>query len=249
MVSLKLQARLAASILGCGRRRIWLDPNEAQDISNANSRATVRRLVKDFFIIRKPQEVRSRARWRRLKAAKALGRHTGLGRRKGTKEARTPSKQIWVRRIRVLRRLLRKYREAHKIDRTLYRKLYVSVKGGVFRNKRNLMEHIHRAKANIVREKQLKDQLEAKKVKNQQRREKVRKHEQKRREKERDRAAQAKADAIARQRATQAAQKPAAKTGKAVPGGKKAATTKPTPGGKAAPAGKAAAPAGKKAKK
>lgn len=37
MVSLRLQKRLAASILKCGKNRLWLDPNEASDISVANS--------------------------------------------------------------------------------------------------------------------------------------------------------------------------------------------------------------------
>ena len=31
MVSLKLQKRLAASILNCGARKIWMDPNEVSD--------------------------------------------------------------------------------------------------------------------------------------------------------------------------------------------------------------------------
>ena len=31
MVSLKLQKRLAASILNCGARKIWMDPNEVGD--------------------------------------------------------------------------------------------------------------------------------------------------------------------------------------------------------------------------
>lgn len=39
MVSLALQKRLAASVLGCGQRKVWLDPNETSDISEANSRA------------------------------------------------------------------------------------------------------------------------------------------------------------------------------------------------------------------
>lgn len=38
MVSLKLQKRLAASVLKCGVRKVWLDPNEVTDISTANSR-------------------------------------------------------------------------------------------------------------------------------------------------------------------------------------------------------------------
>ena len=37
MVALKLQKRLAASVLDCGRRKVWLDPNEVNEISMANS--------------------------------------------------------------------------------------------------------------------------------------------------------------------------------------------------------------------
>lgn len=37
MVSLKLQKRLAASVLKCGRGKVWLDPNEVNEISMANS--------------------------------------------------------------------------------------------------------------------------------------------------------------------------------------------------------------------
>ena len=36
MVSLKLQKRLAASVLNCGARRIWLDPNEVRAPAPAN---------------------------------------------------------------------------------------------------------------------------------------------------------------------------------------------------------------------
>ena len=32
-----LQKRLAASVLKCGKRKIWLDPNEVNEISMANS--------------------------------------------------------------------------------------------------------------------------------------------------------------------------------------------------------------------
>ena len=42
MVSLKMQKRLAASVMKCGQRKVWLDPNEVNEISMANSRESPR---------------------------------------------------------------------------------------------------------------------------------------------------------------------------------------------------------------
>ena len=36
--SLRVQKRLASSILSCGNKKVWLDPNEANEIANANTR-------------------------------------------------------------------------------------------------------------------------------------------------------------------------------------------------------------------
>ena len=89
-MNLRTQKRLAASVADCGKRKIWLDPNEVNEISNANSRQTIRKLIADGLIIRKPVTMHSRSRARELTKARRIGRHRGFGKRKGTADARMP---------------------------------------------------------------------------------------------------------------------------------------------------------------
>lgn len=37
MVNLRTQKRVAAAVLKCGKGRVWIDPNEADQVSQANS--------------------------------------------------------------------------------------------------------------------------------------------------------------------------------------------------------------------
>lgn len=37
MVNLRVQKRLSAAVMKCGKKRVWMDPNEANEISHANS--------------------------------------------------------------------------------------------------------------------------------------------------------------------------------------------------------------------
>ena len=46
MAFLRLQKRLAASVLKCGKKRVWIDPNETSEVALANSSTNF-----SFFVI------------------------------------------------------------------------------------------------------------------------------------------------------------------------------------------------------
>ena len=76
-----------------------------------------------------------------------------------------PGKVLWMRRQRVLRRLLKKYREGKKITKDIYHFFYLHAKGNIYKNKSVLIESIHKMKQEKIRENQLEDQKKARQVK------------------------------------------------------------------------------------
>jgi len=160
MVSLKVQKRLAAKVLKCGKGRIWMDPNEATEIGLAKSRRSVKKLAKDGYIVKKQTVTHSRSKARAWDAAKRLGRHMGIGKRQGGKNARMPTKLFWIRRQRALRRLLKKLRKNKKVDKNLYRKFYMGAKGNLYKNKKVLIESIHKERNEKVRQEKIDQEQE-----------------------------------------------------------------------------------------
>lgn len=132
----------------------------------------IRKLHSDGLILKRSVHMHSRSRVKRMHEAKRKGRHCGHGKRKGTANARMPVKILWMRRQRVLRRLLKKYRKAKKITKDIYHHFYLASKGNLFKNKSVLIEGIHKMKQEKVREQQLEAQREARRIKAAERKEK-----------------------------------------------------------------------------
>merc|ERR1712228_754099 len=122
------------------------------------TRTAVRKLIRDGFIIRKPQKIHSRFRARQRALEKKKGRHLGHGSRKGTRNARCSTKMLWMKRQRAMRRLLVRYKLAGKIDRKMYHRYYLKAKGNSFKNKANLIERINGELTEKKRNQQLLEQ-------------------------------------------------------------------------------------------
>ena len=75
--------------------------------------------------------------------------------------AHLPSKVLWISRIRVLRRLLKKMRDQKNIGKHIHHYLYVLAKVNQFKNKQVILKYIHNFKAVRDRERSLKEQAEA----------------------------------------------------------------------------------------
>lgn len=142
MTDLSNQRRMAADILKVGMDRVWMDPENSDDIAASITRDDVRAMIEDGLIKRKPKKGISRGRIRAMKRKKAYGHRKGHGSRKGARYARLPKKERWMRKIRALRRRLCELRDEGAIDKTTYRMLYNKARGGEFQDTAHLDTYI-----------------------------------------------------------------------------------------------------------
>ena len=132
MSDLGSQTRLAADVLDVGERRVWLDPDEADEIAEAITREDIRDLVDQGIIQAKGTQNNSRGRARERDQKRSYGHKKGQGKRKGKAGARQNKKDSWVSRIRAQRKRLKELRDNGTLDRTQYRELYNKASGGEF---------------------------------------------------------------------------------------------------------------------
>ncbi|MCD6443658.1 50S ribosomal protein L19e [Candidatus Bathyarchaeota archaeon] len=136
-MNVSVQRRMAAEILGVGVNRIWIDPSRLEDVRSAITREDIKRLIAEGVISKKPEKGTSRVRVRMRK-----GRRRGPGSRKGARKARLNPENLWPAKVRALRSFLRYLRDRRIISRSVYRELYLKVKGGAFQDVAALKRYI-----------------------------------------------------------------------------------------------------------
>jgi large subunit ribosomal protein L19e len=133
-MSLRGQRRLAASLLGIGQSRIWIDPEEADKVQSAITRKEIQTLIREGRIqaLQKKGVSRGRVRAR-------SGRRKKAGSRKGGQKI---GKEDWVVRIRSIRRHLRMLRDKRELSPGNYKTLLGMSKGGAFRGASHVDEYV-----------------------------------------------------------------------------------------------------------
>ncbi|MCD6109053.1 MAG: 50S ribosomal protein L19e [Thermoplasmata archaeon] len=171
MTDLRNQRRLAAEILKCGVNRVWVDEDRMDEIAKAVTRNDIRILIKGGAITKRPEKGISTGRKKKLKMQKEKGRRRGHGSRRGAKYARFPRKRRWIITIRSVRKVLKLLKEKNLIDKKIYRKYYLSAKGGSFRSKEHLLSHLVSDK--VIKEEDKKKILEELKKQEEKKTEKI----------------------------------------------------------------------------
>ena len=136
---------MAGEILKCGLHRVWIDPNDIESLEDAITRADIRIAIHNGTIRKLPETGQSRGRARRREGQRMKGRRRGQGSRRGAANARDPRKRRWIRTIRPLRELLRELRDSGRIDVRTYRVYYRQAKGGMFKGRSHLEQHLRAA--------------------------------------------------------------------------------------------------------
>jgi len=142
MTKLSSQRRLAAQILKVGQNRVWIDPERMDDVEAAITREEVKKLIHEKVITATPEKGVSRARAKTIQEKKRKGRRKGVGSKTGAGYAKISKKEVWMSRIRSLRKRLRELKATRVITETTYRKMYGVAGSGRFESVADLERYL-----------------------------------------------------------------------------------------------------------
>jgi len=143
-VNLSAKKRLVSRMTGVGMKRIKFDVDHLDDIADAITRQQIRSLI-TANTIRIEQIVgtsRGRAQEKKIQKSK---RGATQGSKKGRKGARVGKKEVYVTKVRSLRRRLKIAKERKEITNKNFWEIYKKINGNTVRNiahLRTLIEEI-----------------------------------------------------------------------------------------------------------
>ena len=137
VVNLKAKKRLASRVTGVGVHRIKFDTDHLDDVADAITRENIRSLITANTITIRPFTGTSKGRAQTKKAQKNK-RGTTQGSKQGRKGARVGKKEVYVAKVRSLRRLLKIAKDRKDLTNPEFWALYKKVGGNTVRNKAHL---------------------------------------------------------------------------------------------------------------
>lgn len=139
VVNLKAKKRLASRVTGVGVHRIKFDSDHLDDVADAITRENIRSLITANTIQIRPFTGTSRGRAQDKKDQKNK-RGTKQGSKQGRKGARVGKKEVYVAKVRSLRRLLKIAKDRKELTNSEFWSLYKKVGGNTVRNKAHLRQ-------------------------------------------------------------------------------------------------------------
>lgn len=137
VVNLRTKKRLVSRVTGVGINRIKFDSEKLDDIADAITRANIRSLITANTITINPAGGTSRGR-AQYKKDQIRKRGRKEGGKQGVKTARVGKKEIYVSKVRSLRRLIKIAKDRKEITNPEFWALYKKIGGNTVRNKAHL---------------------------------------------------------------------------------------------------------------
>ena len=132
-VNLRAKKRLVSRIVGVGVNRVRFDTDHLDDVADAITRDDIRSLITANTISIKSFKGTSRGRAKTKKIQKSK-RGATQGSKKGRKGARVGKKEVYVTKVRSLRRRLKIAKERKEITNKNFWEIYKKINGNTVRN-------------------------------------------------------------------------------------------------------------------
>jgi large subunit ribosomal protein L19e len=142
MTNLGSQRRLAAQILKVGQNRVWINPERMDDVEGAITREEVKKLIHEKIISSLPEKGVSRSRAKIIQEKKRKGRRKGPGSHGGSGFAKISRKEVWMSKIRSLRKRLRELKASRVITEKTYSQYYRMAGSGRFESVADLERYL-----------------------------------------------------------------------------------------------------------